>query len=300
MGGRMRRIVPCLWYTREAGEAAEFYKLALPDTRIKKISHFDEVPPEAGGIKSGDVMLVKLMIGDSEIHLLNGGPYYEHTPSVSLMVTVGSKEELDLIHQKLSPGGTALIEIGEYPFSPRYTFFSDKFGVHWQLIMKEGEKLKVTPTVIFGGEKQGLGPEAMEHYLSIFADSSVLEEERYKKNEGGIENSLKYSCLKIGESELVIMDAGNPSPMVLTGAISFVVPCKDQNEIDSFWEKIGAEGKEIHCGWIEDKFGVSWQVVPENLDMFINGPDKEKARRAMRAMLKMVKLDMDKIRSAYG
>lgn len=219
---------------------------------------------------------------------------------MSLFVTCGSRQELDGIYERLSPGGKILMALGEYPFCPRYAFFSDKFGVHWPLFLQEGAPQKITPCILFGGDRRGRGPEAIKFYLMLFNDGKVVMDERYEKGEGGLENSVKHARLRLEDSELIVMDAGNDAPMTMNGALSLIVNCKDQPEVDRFWSAIGRAGKEIQCGWIEDQFGVSWQIVPEGIDDLLYGPDKQKSQRAIDAMLKMKKLDIEGLRRAYA
>ncbi|HVK61175.1 MAG TPA: VOC family protein [Bdellovibrionales bacterium] len=296
----MQRIYPCIWLNNQADEAAKLYTSTFENSRIGKVTHYGESGADVSGMPKGSVLTVDLEIAGCHAQLLNGGSYYQQTPSVSLFVTCGSKAEVDKIFGRLSPGGKVLMELGEYPFSQRYVFFSDKFGVHWQLMFEEGANQKVIPSIIFGGDKKGFGAKAVDFYLSLFKNSRKLVDERYKKGEGGKEGSVKHARLSLDGSELVIMDSGHDAPMTLNGAISLVVTCKDQAEVDRFWDAIRKAGKEVQCGWIEDEFGVSWQIVPAGLESILYSSDAEKSERATAAMLQMKKLDINVLKRVYA
>ncbi len=295
----MQKISPCLWFTDDASEAAKLYTSIFKNSKIHKTTYYSASSAKVSGMPEGSVLTVDFQIAGLQVQALRGGPYFKHTPATSLFVTCGSADELDSIYKKLSPGGETQMELGEYPFSKRYAFFSDKYGVHWQLFLEEGAAQKITPCIIFGGDKQGLGAKAVPFYCELFKESQVIVDKRYGKNEGGLEGSIMHARVSFFGSEMVIMDAGQNAPLPLTGAISFTVLCKNQDEVDYFWNTIAKSGKEIQCGWIEDQFGVSWQIVPEGTDELVFGPDKAAAERANEAMLKMKKLNINELRKAY-
>lgn len=294
----MQRLTPCIWFINEGEEAAKLYTSAFKNSSIGKSARYGEAGAEVSGQKKGSVMTVDFQIAGQSILALNGGPgVFEHTPSVSLFGICGSVEEVDAIYKKLSPGGKTLMELGEYFFSKRFAFFTDKFGVHWQLIYEPGATQKVIPALLFGGERQGYGPKAIQFYLSLFKNARTLSDRRYEKGEVGKEGTVMHARLSLDGSELAIMDAGHNAPMPASGAISLIINCKDQSEVDYYWEQIGKKGQESQCGWINDEFGVTWQVTPIEMDQLFTG-DPAKTERAFAAMLKMKKLDINKLRAA--
>lgn len=295
----MKRISPCLWFVDKGEEAANLYTSLFKNSKTTKVSRYGDAGAEVSGRPKGSVMTVEIEIAGLSLQILNGGPEFQHTPATSLFVTCGSRDELDQIYQSLSPGGKVLMELGEYPFSPRYAFFSDKFGVHWQLILEEGAEQKIAPCIIFGGDKRGYGAKALAFYLTLFKNAQTLVDVRYPKGDPALEGTVMHARLQLDGSELVIMESGKEGSMPLTSAFSLTINCKDQSEVDYFWNLIGKSGKEIQCGWIEDQFGLSWQVVPEGIADLISGPDAKKAEQAMSAMLKMKKLDINKLCQAY-
>lgn len=296
----MQKITPCVWFTAQADEAAKLYTSTFKNSKILKTTYYSAASSKVSGIPEGTVLTVDFEIAGFRSQALHGGPYFKHTPAVSLFVTCGSAEEVDSLYKKLSPGGESQMELGEYPFSKRYAFFSDKFGVHWQLFLEDGASTKVAPCILFGGDKQGLGAKALPFYSKLFKNSKSLVDVRYGKNQGGPEGSIMHARVSLDGSEIIIMDAGQNAPLPLTGAISLSVLCKDQKEVDEFWNAFAQSGKEIQCGWIEDQFGVSWQIVPDGIDDLLYSSDKEAAERATEAMLRMKKLNIGELRQAYS
>lgn len=292
------KLHPCIWLTDGAAEAANLYISAFQSGRVLNKTYFSAAAAEVSGQKQGSECTVDIEVAGQTLQLLNGGPYFQHSPSMSLFAVCGSAQEVDAIYAKLSPGGKTLLALGEYPFSRRYAFFSDKFGVHWQLMLEEGAKPRIIPCILFGGEKQGTGTKALEFYKTLFKNTNVLMDERYGKNQGAPEGAIMHARLLLEGSPLVIMDGNSPDPMPMSGALSLVVMCDDQKEVDHYWEKIAAKGAEAQCGWINDEFGVTWQIVPRGLDELVTG-DNEKASRAFKAMADMKKIDFETIRRAY-
>ena len=140
--------------------------------------------------------------------------------------------------------------------------------------------------------------EAMNYYCSIFKDSKVLEVSRYGEGMHVPAGTAMVCSFELNGQKFTAMNGGPGHPH--TDAISFVVDCSDQPEVDYYWSKLTAEGGEpIACGWLKDKYGVRWQIWPHEILKFIGGPDKAGAQRAMQAMMSQVKLDIEAIKKAY-
>lgn len=140
--------------------------------------------------------------------------------------------------------------------------------------------------------------EAARFYCSIFKKSKMMDVARYGPGMPKPEGSVLTVRFKIMGQEFMALNGGNhykPNP-----AISFIVPCKTQKEIDYYWKKLTDGGKEVQCGWLEDKFGFSWQIVPANLDKLVAGKDKAATNRVMQAVMGMVKLDIKTLKAAYA
>src|SRR5262245_14345672 len=165
--------------------------------------------------------------------------------------------------------------------------------------MKKPAKItsqKITPFLWFNNQAE----EAARFYTSIFKNSRIGKTARYNKAGERVSGRRAGSVMTV-EFQLEGQDfiALNGGPLFkFTEAVSFVVSCKTQAEVDWFWNKLSAGGKKVQCGWLKDKFGVSWQIVPTVLGELMSGKDSAKSQRVMEAMLKMVKLDIKKLKQA--
>ena len=156
---------------------------------------------------------------------------------------------------------------------------------------------KITPCLWFADQAE----EAARFYTGVFTRSRIGRVTYYDEASAKVAGRPVGSVLTV-EFELdgQGFTALNGGPVFqFTEAISFVVNCQSQQEVDHFWQRLSAGGQEVQCGWLKDRFGVSWQVVPTVLTEMLTDPDPQKARRVMEAMLKMTKLDIDELRRAY-
>ena len=139
--------------------------------------------------------------------------------------------------------------------------------------------------------------EAMHFYTSIFKNSKVLEVSHYGEGGPGPAGDVMVASFELNGQKFMALNGG--PQFKFTEAVSFLIDCKDQAEVDYYWSKLGAGGSEGQCGWIQDKFGLWWQVVPDKLPELLGADDREKAGRAMAVMLKMQKLDVDALQRAF-
>lgn len=156
---------------------------------------------------------------------------------------------------------------------------------------------KITPFLWFDNQAE----EAMNFYVSIFKNSKVLNVSRYGEEGAGAsgrpEGSVMTASFLLDGQEFVALNGG---PVYkISPAISFVVNCETQQEVDELWERLTTGGEEVQCGWLTDKFGVSWQIVPTALDQLLSDPDPVRSENVMRAMLQMKKLDIAGLQRAY-
>ncbi|MFI5162838.1 MAG: VOC family protein [Sphingobacteriales bacterium] len=152
---------------------------------------------------------------------------------------------------------------------------------------------KITPFLWFDTQ----AGEAMEHYLSIFKDSKINRVTHYGDYGHGKPGAVMSAEFELNGLQFYALNAG---PMFkFSPATSFFVHCNTQEEIDHYWEKLGEGGKTSQCGWLDDKFGVTWQIVPDILGKYLGDPDKKKANNVMAAMMKMTKMDIAKLQAAY-
>jgi predicted 3-demethylubiquinone-9 3-methyltransferase (glyoxalase superfamily) len=160
--------------------------------------------------------------------------------------------------------------------------------------MEEKIMQKITPFLWFDNKAE----EAMNFYISVFKNSKILRVLRYGEAGPGVNGSvMTVDCLIEGQ-EFVALNGG--PQFAFTPAISFVVNCETQEEVDRFWEKLSEGGEKQPCGWLTDRFGVSWQVVPVVLTDMLNDADPVKAQRVMKAMLQMGRIDIKKLKQAYN
>jgi predicted 3-demethylubiquinone-9 3-methyltransferase (glyoxalase superfamily) len=304
----MNKIATNLWFDTQAEEAAEFYISVFGDGAIGRKLHYTEAGKEVHGQKPGTVMTVDFRVFDHDFVGLNGGPIFTFNPSVSFIVNYdpsrdeNAKENLDKAWSALSDGGTALMPLQEYPFSKHYGWIQDEYGVSWQLMLTDpgGEpRPMIIPSVMFVGANCGKAEEAGEFYLSVFKNSKKGTLMRYPAGmEPEKEGTVMFSDFMLEGQWFAAMDSAHEHEFALNEAFSFVVNCADQAEVDYYWEKLSAVPESEQCGWLKDKYGVSWQIVPtEYLDMLTN-TNPESFGRVMEAMLKMKKLDLAKLQAA--
>jgi len=297
----MQKITPTLWFDKNAEEAAKFYTSIFKNGKIGSTTHYTEAGFEVHHMPAGTVLTVEFQIEGYDFLALNGGPVFKFTPAISFMVNCPSAGEVDELWAKLSEGGTPLMPLDSYPFSPRYGWIQDKYGVSWQLIfMQAGAPRTIVPSLMFTGPQVGKAEEAINFYASIFPDSSVGMITRYgAESAPDKEGMVMYGEMTLAGQKFAAMDSAYDHKFNFNEAISFLVTCKDQAEIDFFWEKLSAVPASEQCGWLKDKYGVSWQIVPVGMDEMLNSPDKAKADRAMQAIMQMKKIDMAGLQAAF-
>ncbi len=152
---------------------------------------------------------------------------------------------------------------------------------------------KITPFLWFDGKAE----DAANFYVSIFKNSKIGETMRYNEAGPGPKGSVMSVNFQLDGQDFIALNGG--PQFQFSPAISFFVKCETQEEVDHFWEKLSTGGKKIQCGWLQDKFGISWQIVPTALGKMLGDKDGRKAKNVMQAMLKMEKLDIAKLKAAY-
>ena len=269
-------ISPFVWLDNQAGAAAEFYAATFPGARLL----------------GGSPPVVSVQVGEMRLSLLNGGPQFKPNPSISFFHNCGSEAEIDALWKGLSEGGSALMPLDAYPFARRYGWLADKFGVNWQLILPSTPpRQKVFPSLMFTQERCGRAEEALRFYTSVFKESSVGTLSRYGAGqEPDREGTLNYGEFSLGGQWFSVMDSAHDHTFTFSEGVSLSVTCQDQGEIDYFWSRLTEGGSESQCGWLKDRFGVSWQVVPRILEELMADPARSK--KVIEAFLKMKKFDI--------
>lgn len=294
-----QRITPFLWFDTQAEEAVKFYVSIFKNSRIKAVTHYGEAGARASGRAKGTVMTVAFQLEGQEFAALNGGPIFKFTPAISFFVSCKTEKEIDQLFKKLSDGGGILMPLDRYPFSEKFGWVNDKFGVSWQLILASATQ-KIAPCLLFVREQHGKAEEAMNFYVSVFRNSRISMIERYEKGED-VPGTVKHAKFSLGGQEFIAMDSGLDHQFTFTEATSFVVNCESQDEVDYYWEKLtkGGDEKAQQCGWLKDKYGVSWQVFPVVLGEMLRDKDPKKSERVTQAFLPMKKFDIKKLKQAY-
>jgi predicted 3-demethylubiquinone-9 3-methyltransferase (glyoxalase superfamily) len=292
-----QKIVPFLWFDENAEDAVNFYISCFKNSKAGSISRYDEASAKASGRPLDSVLTVSFQLNGQEFIALNGGPVFKFTPCISFFVTCETEEEIDELWEKLSVDGKTFMEFKSYPFSKKYGWVEDKFGLSWQLNFT-GDKQQINPLLMFTGKNVGKAEEAINFYTSLFEKSEIINVVHYAEGQGEPEGNVVHARFSLNGEEFLAMDSSLEHGFNFTPAVSFLVYCETQEEVDYFWDKLTEGGKEVECGWLEDKYGVSWQIVPTVFMKLITQPDKEKAKRVMQAMMKMKKFDIKKLEEA--
>jgi predicted 3-demethylubiquinone-9 3-methyltransferase (glyoxalase superfamily) len=290
-----QKITPHLWFDKEAREAAEFYIFVLKDSKIRAITTLHNTP-------SGDTDIVTLELLGQDFTLINAGPLFKFNPSVSFLIACNTKAEVNKLWEEFSTGGKALMNLGTYPFSERYGWIQDKYGLSWQLMFfgDRTPRQRIIPTLMFVGNVAGKAEEAINFYVSVFRDARVDDILRYGKGEEpDKEGTIKHASFTLETQQFAAMDSAQKHNFAFNEAISLMVHCENQDEIDYYWERLSADPKAEQCGWLKDKYGLSWQVVPNAMDEMMRDKDPNKLARVTAAFLKMKKFDLATLEKAY-
>ncbi|MEZ5335218.1 MAG: VOC family protein [Methanolobus sp.] len=292
----MQKIVPHLWYDKEAAEAAEFYISIFSDSKIKNTTVIHDTP-------SGDAETVNIELAGQEFILLSGGPFFKLNPSISFLVACDTKDEVEILWEKLSEGGKPLMPLDDYPFSEMYGWIEDRYGVSWQIMYFEENSpvQKLTPTFMFTEQQCGKTEEAVNFYISVFKNTELGDILRYGEGEEpDMKGTIKHVAFTLESLEFAAMDSAQVHDFTFNEAISLVVYCENQKEVDYYWENLSSVPEAEQCGWLKDKFGVSWQIVPAVMEKMMQTGDAEKLARVTEAFLRMKKFDIHELEKAYG
>jgi predicted 3-demethylubiquinone-9 3-methyltransferase (glyoxalase superfamily) len=299
----MQKIIPHLWFDREAQEAADFYVAAFGgDSGLTNATIIPDTP-------SGDVELVVFRLLSYEFMSISAGPVFRINPSISFMVHfdpsqhADAKQALDALWVQLAEGGSALMPLDKCPFSERYGWIQDKYGVSWQLIHTSTEtevRPNIVPSLMFNRGSCGKAEEAMKFYTGIFENSKQGIVARYGPGMApDTEGTVMYEDYMLLGQWFASMDSARRQDFAFNEAVSLLVHCGTQTEIDYFWEKLSAAPEAEQCGWLKDKYGVSWQIVPSQMLEMLAGTPEQRAR-VTQAFLKMKKFDIAALRRTYG
>ncbi|WP_229253823.1 VOC family protein [Dyadobacter sp. NIV53] len=294
---------------RKLKEAAAFYTSLFPNSRVTSTTTLENTP-------SGDTDVVTFELWGQKFMAINAGPLFKFNPSISFMVNFDpllfgssaapekdAREKLDEAWNKLADGGNVLMPIDKYPFSERYGWIQDKYGLSWQLILtgSEGEpRPAIIPSLMFVGDNCGKAEEAISFYVSVFKNSQSGSIFRYGEGQQpDKEGTVMYADFKIENTWFVAMDSAQEHQFDFNEAISLLVNCEDQEEIDYYWKKLSSVPEAEQCGWLKDKYGLSWQISPTAMEQMMDEGNREQINRITQAFLPMKKLDIATLQEAY-
>ena len=305
-----QKIIPHIWYEKGAFDAASFYVDVFgKNSEISSKNVLHNTP-------SGDVDTVSFNILGFEFVAISAGPLFKINQSISFIVNFdpsqqkNAEKNLDRVWEKLSVNGKELMPLQKYNFSEHYGWIQDKFGVSWQLILTnpEGEERPVIiPSLLFVNKAYGNAEDASEFYISIFKNSPTKNPGltkrgaifRYPKGvEPDKEGAIMFSDFMLEGQWFAAMDSAQNHDFNFNEAISFMVLCKNQDEIDHFWNNLTAHPESEQCGWLKDKYGVSWQIIPEGMEKMMQDKNHEKVDRVTQTFLKMKKINISELDKA--
>jgi predicted 3-demethylubiquinone-9 3-methyltransferase (glyoxalase superfamily) len=300
----MQKIIPHLWFNNQAEEAVNFYIDIFKNSKILKMSRYQEAGAEISGMKKDTIMTIHFTLDDYEFIALNGGPEFSFTPAISFFVDCNSVDELHIIWDRLTMDGLVMMELDRYPFSEKFGWVQDKYGVSWQINLSQNKK-GITPFLMYVGDVYGKAEEAMRFYTQLFDSSGITEIEYQEQEKDNTENNISTNTVyratfTLDGQEFMAVDSGFEHSFNFTEAVSLFVNCDTQKEVDLLWESLTKDGVEQPCGWLKDKYGVSWQIVPTALEEMLNNPDPSRSHNVMVELLKMRKIDIDRLQEAYN
>ena len=297
----MQKITPCLWYDSEAEAALRRYAELIPGASIGAITRFGKAGQDIHGRAEGSVMSVEADLGGTRVVGLNGGPRFRFTPAISFFVILEEAAAVDRLWEGLMEGGAEMMPLQAYDWSPRYGWLADRWGMTWQIALAAKAEVgrTLSPALMFTGDQFGRAEEALEDYTARFEGSRV---DGVLRNDGsGTDRAgtVMHAQFRLAGETFMVMDSGEDHGFGFTEAVSLMIRCRDQAEIDHFWQMSAEPGAE-QCGWLKDRFGVSWQVVPQALDAMMSDPDPARVARVTDAFLAMKKFDIAALERAYA
>lgn len=295
----MQKIIPNLWYSGTADEAKDFYIRAIPNTvLIENVAYPTEGLLDFQEPLAGKTLTNEIAIDGFHLILVNAGDEFRPNPSINFFLNFDPSRAPDAENAlretwtKLSEGGIVLMELDHYPHSPLYGWVEDKYGVSWQLMLTnpEGEERPfVVPQLMFCGAAQNKAEEATDHYVSVIPNSNPGSRVRYSDMGQEAPNGAEivFSEFQLGGQWFAAMDSAVDQEFTFNEGISLMVNAEDQAEIDRLWDALTAVPEAEQCGWLKDRWGVSWQIVPDNMGELMARPN------AFEHMLEMKKLIID-------
>lgn len=294
-----QKIVPNIWSQAVAEEQAEFYASVFRDCSFEVTGRY----PTEGLLDfqkemAGKPVTVDVTLAGTALTLINAGAEFTPNPTVNLMLNFDpvlyedASEYQDSVFAALSEEGFVMMPLEKYPFSEKYAWVQDKYGVSWQLILTNPEgdpRPFVMPSLMFCGPAQNRCRDAVDTYIGLVPDSDWGNVAEYPEQSGPAPaGAIMFSEFRLAGQWFTAMDSGIEQPFAFSEGMSLMLLAKDQEEIDRYWETLSTVPEAEKCGWCKDAFGLSWQVVPENMGELMSRPD------AYAHMMQMGKLEIEK------
>lgn len=294
----MQRIVPNVWCQGNADDAGSFYAAVLPDASVEVVASYPtENIPDFQRELAGKALVVDVSVSGYRIRLINAGREYRPTPALSFIVNMdplrfdGGEEEararIASMWDAFLDGGEERMPLGEYPHSKLYGWVEDRFGVNWQLMLTDpaGEpRPLIIPQFLFTGPVPQ-AQAAIDFYTALLPDSALGMLVAKPEETGGV----LFAEFTLAGQWFSAMDAGAGHDFFFTPGLSLEVDCTDQEQIDALWDALSTVPEAEQCGWLVDQFGVSWQIVPENMGSLMQHPG---AYQRMLSMKKIIIADL--------
>ena len=283
-------IFPGLWFNGDGKEAADFY-----------CEIFN------GKITADTPVVLNIELFGQKLMFLNAGPQFEKNASISFTILCESEDEVRQYWNNLIKNGIILMDLAEYPWSKKYGWVRDQFGVTWQIYLGESKgDQRIIPTLMFIHQNNGQAKKAIEFYTSIFANSKEGGILKYGEGVGNenheIAENVQHADFEIDHYTMFCMDNSHDHQFDFNEGISMVVMTDDQIQTDHLWNSLLLDGgRESMCGWLKDQFGVSWQIVPKRLLELMNDFEQpQKAQKVVEAMMGMQKIVIADLENAYN
>ncbi|MDD2458256.1 MAG: VOC family protein [Eubacteriales bacterium] len=288
----MKPIVPYLWFDHQAEAAVDLYTHTFLHSHVVSNRLYTTSGAEVSGRPDGSLLSIEFVIAGQPMVALNGGPVYPFTPANSFYVHCPFAEEVDRIYEKLSAGGEVLMELGTYPFSPRFAWVRDPFGINWQ-IMQSDHPAQIVPGFLFTGSRIGQAESAIQHYVTTIPNSNL---QIMEKSPDGL---VQYASFTLNGQAFAATESSFDHGFDFSPAISFLLSCETEDEFESIWSSLTDETTDPQCGWVTDRFGITWQIVPEALFALINSDDEIRSERVLKALYPMKKINLAVLKQAF-
>ncbi|MFV0452119.1 MAG: VOC family protein [Propioniciclava sp.] len=286
----MQRIIPNLWFDHVAAEAARFYCATFPNSRVLATQYYpDEGLPDWQADFAGLPLTIDFELNGCRFTGINAGPEFRPNASISFFLNFDpasdphAREHLDQTWAALTADGQVRMDLQEYPFSRRYGWVEDRYGVHWQLILTnpDGEPRPfIVPCLTFGPAADGGARAALQHYAATFdsTDGTLVLQPPGSALRAG---AVLFADVRLEGVWFAAMDAADLDAPFSCG-VSLAAHCADQAEIDRLWAALSSVPEAEQCGWCVDRYGLSWQILPANLDELMSAPDATAKLYAMK------------------